>query len=162
MGVFKRRGSDVPAGQPSGDDPRGGDRRQGDRRGSGERRQNDRRGTIDLTRPRYAERRARGGSRRRDEVDQVTAEIEALPSADPQVPTAVPDVDDVPKTIEELEQQFQGLHAAMDKRLRLMKDLPEDQFEAIQARDEELVTAWAVALRRLEGQIAEARRAAAG
>jgi len=64
--------------------------------------------------------------------------------------------------MEDLERQFAGLQAAMDKRLRLMRDMSPEEFEAVQARDEELVTAWAVALRRVESEIAELRRAAAG
>ncbi|MBV9870234.1 MAG: hypothetical protein JO214_06400 [Frankiaceae bacterium] len=157
MGRFRKRGTDAAQ-----TDPQGGDRRQGDRRGAGDRRQSDRRGTIDLTRPRYAERRSPGGSRRRDEQEAVEQALQSVPSADPEVPAPAAPVTPVPQSMEDLERQFAGLQAAMDKRLRLMRDMSPEEFEAVQARDEELVTAWAVALRRVESEIAELRRAAAG
>jgi hypothetical protein len=158
VGRFRKRESDAAAEA----DIEGGDRRQGDRRGHGDRRQTDRRGTIDLTRPRYAERRTAGGTRRRDEQAAAERAKQALPAVDPELPAEATLAASLPASLTELEQQFAALQAAMDKRLRLMRDLSPEEFEAIQARDEELVTAWAVALRRVEAEIAEMRTTAAG
>jgi hypothetical protein len=129
------------------------DRREGDRR------QVDRRGSIDLNRPSYLERRKVQDARRGADIDRAeeTAEVLSTMESGTAVSAPVPVTEPESRTAAELEADFAALQEAMDKRLHLLKDLPEEEFEAAQARAEDLVTAWAVTRQRLQAEIVAAR-----
>jgi hypothetical protein len=127
----------------------------GDRR---DRRQGDRRGTIDLTRPRYLERRQHRDARRQGDKEWLEQNADLLSAIAPPAGDEAPQPPQPSKSLAELEADFQALQTAMDRRNRLMRDLPAAEFEAVQTRDEELLTRWTGELRRLEAEIAAARR----
>jgi hypothetical protein len=145
------------------------DRRKGDgveqpvpvERRTGDRRQGDRRESIDLTRPVYLERRATRDHRRgadQEEFERNAAAIAALAAMHPDPNPPSEGVARPTKTLEELEADFDALQRAMDRRLELLRDLPDEEFEAAQARAEDVVTAWAAKRKALEAEIVAERR----
>ncbi|HTR69819.1 MAG TPA: hypothetical protein VMH41_06270 [Mycobacteriales bacterium] len=127
-----------------------------DRRGS------DRRRLVDLTRPAYLERRQRGGARRETDARRQRDSEAVLPgSARRTQPESVPVPVQPSKPLDELEADLAALRAAMDARNERLKSLSAQEYERSQVRHESLMIAWSVQVRRLEKEIAAARRGSA-
>jgi hypothetical protein len=125
-----------------------------------ERRSSERREVVDLTRPAYLERRARGGTRRQADEQRLAEAEAALPESVRVAPAEPAAVGVEPsKPLEQLEADLAALQQAMDGRTERLKGLSEEDFQRSQVRHESLMIAWSVQVRRLQDEIAAARRA---
>lgn len=129
-----------------------------------ERRRTDRRELIDLTRPKDLERRTPGSSRRTEDQERYAEQQAVLPPsrrrpAEPRAAAATPEPS---KPVEELEADLSALQEAMEARNQKLHELSLTDFEVAQARDEAIVSQWAEHVRRLEREIAAARRRSEG
>jgi hypothetical protein len=125
-----------------------------------ERRTGDRRELVDLTRPAHLERRQQGRTRRASDEQRREEAVSALPEPAPLSRSdAAAERVEPSKPLAELEEDLAALQAAMDGRNELLKGLSEEDFQRSQVRHESVMIAWAVQVRRLEQEIAAARRA---
>ena len=119
-----------------------------------ERRGGDRRTTVDLTWPGYNERRTAGSGRR--DIDQDLARrIAALPRVE--MPAlALSDDELLGKSTDELRAAYDALKAALEQRAAGLRELSEEDFQAVQVRDEAALVAAAEFLKYLEQLIVSA------
>jgi hypothetical protein len=117
-----------------------------------ERRDSDRRDTIDLTWPGYKERRTPGSGRR--DIDQdLVRRVAALPRVE--MPALVlSDEDLLGRSTAELQAAYDALKAALEQRSAGLRELSEEDFQAVQVQDEAALVAASEFLKYLEQLIA--------
>jgi hypothetical protein len=119
-----------------------------------ERRGGERRRTIDLTWPGYKERRTPGSGRRA--IDQELARrIAGLPRVE-MPPLVLSDEELLGKSSEELQAAYDALKSALEQRAAALRQLSDEDFQAVQIRDEAALVAASEFLKYLEQLIISA------